>query len=45
MDIELEGYLDELDMLIASDFELDHPRIIQLQQRINKLMEEQSDEC
>lgn len=36
----LEEYLSEIDMLLESDYEFDHPRIIDLEQRIDKLMQE-----
>lgn len=36
----IEAYLDEIDSLLESDFPYDHPRIIELERRIDELMEE-----
>lgn len=38
----LEEYLNEIDMLLESDFEYDHPRIIELEKRIDELMQEEN---
>ena len=39
----IEDYLDEIDSLLESDFEYDHPRIIELEKRIDELMQEEKD--